>query len=128
MIQAKPERHPGFDSWKQNLASRVFARMIRVKPARHSKAMMWASPTRHPGGARMILALRGCHGGFAAMIIFPHLQYYYIIIIIISIVVIIVIIAITIIIIIVIIIRYLSLYINDDLIIREEKNHILYWF
>jgi hypothetical protein len=30
--------------------------------------MMWAKPTRHPGGARMIRAKLGCHGGKAAMI------------------------------------------------------------
>jgi hypothetical protein len=31
--------------------------------------MMWASPTRHPGSARMMVALRPRHGGKAAMII-----------------------------------------------------------
>jgi hypothetical protein len=29
---------------------------------------MWASPTRHPGSARMMVAKRPRHGGFAAMI------------------------------------------------------------
>jgi hypothetical protein len=52
------------------------ARMILALRGCHGgfAAMMWASPTRHPGSARMILALRGCHGGFAAMINFIHIS------------------------------------------------------
>jgi hypothetical protein len=39
--------------------------MVALRPC-HGFAMMWASPTRHPGEARMMVALRPCHG-FAMM-------------------------------------------------------------
>jgi hypothetical protein len=43
--------------------------MVALRPCHGGKAaMMWASPTRHPGRARMMVALRPCHGGKAAMI------------------------------------------------------------
>jgi hypothetical protein len=47
---------------------RIFHAMMVASRPRHGFAMMWASPTRHPGSARMMVALRPCHGGKAAMI------------------------------------------------------------
>jgi hypothetical protein len=78
MIQANLERHPGFawmmlsTLWWQSHHNVGFAtrhpgsnQMMVAKRPRHGFAMTWASPTCHPGSARMSWRLCRHDVGFA---------------------------------------------------------------